>query len=488
MIRRLLMTCTLSTLLFVNPAHSADDERKKIDRSSDYKLIHNVLFGEAIFEFEHGQPYRAMAMLRTGIDRQLFGDEQYIATLYLADSMIGEYLQTEALALYQEVARKATNNSLKRKAWLRAARLAFELQLYGVATEMLDHLDKDGDNIESSVLRAQLALTQQQPDAAVQALQANHNLDDAPIWALYQYYNTAAVLLDQYKNKQGAALLHRITTINSQNSEVITLRDQANLSLGYSLLQLGQAAPARQYFEKIRLGGPMSNMALLGMGWSYAKEDNFERALVYWTELSNSKHPDTYFHEALLAVPYGYSKLDAPLQAAQHYNNTIKHYSHATNNIKRALKDNVSAKFGTLIAQAPKTETSWLQWLLEQLHTEDEVLLTMLLDNAEFQQKLELYRQLLLKHGIADRQKSEITQFSQHQHANRINGELAKINMLYSKLQQQLNLALQQARTELENTSTSLLKRHQAQLEMYTQQARFSLAQSIEKASALSEE
>ncbi len=485
-LRTSIRTLLAAALLFSSTGLIAEPDPEEIDRSGSYELIHNVLFGEAIFEFENGQPYRSMAMLRNGIDRQLFGDEQHIAMLYLADSMIGEYLQNEALALYQEVARKSQNSGLKRTAGLRAARLATELGLHSVATEMLNQIDHNNSNssVEVAVLRAQIALTKQTPDEAIQALQNKHDLNQAPTWSIYLYYNVAAILLDQYKNKQGAALLHRLSEIKSQDPEIIALRDQANLSLGYSLLQLGQAKSARQYFEKIRLGGPMSNMALLGMGWSFAKEDDFERALVYWTELSNSAHPDTYYHEALLATPYGYSRLDAHAQAAQFYNTTVRRYIEAVDNIKRALSQDFPVTLSALITQAPRTDTSWLQWLLEQLHTEDEILLTMLMDNAEFQHKLELYRQLLLKDSISDRQKTELQEFSQHRNAKNINGELAKINILHGKLQQSLNRARQQARHALEQTSRDLLKRHQAQLELYTQQARFSLAQAIEKASA----
>ena len=56
--------------------------------------------------------------------------------------------------------------------------------------------------------------------------------------------------------------------METSNEELLSLRDKANLALGFALLQAQRAAEARPILERVRLEGPFSSMALLGVGWA----------------------------------------------------------------------------------------------------------------------------------------------------------------------------------------------------------------------------
>ena len=101
---------------------------------------------------------------------------------------------------------------------------------------------------------------------------------------------------------------------------MLALRDRANLALGFAYLQAEQAgsAPAPP-LERVRLNGPYSNKALLGIGWADAALGDYQGALTPWMELRNRNLLDAAVQESYLAVPYAFGKLNANAQSAEYY-------------------------------------------------------------------------------------------------------------------------------------------------------------------------
>jgi hypothetical protein len=81
-------------------------------------------------------------------------------------------------------------------------------------------------------------------------------------------YNFAVALMRAGKLEQGRGLLDRIGLFPAVDDNALTLRDDANLALGWSFLRDAQGATARPVLERVRLDGPVSNRALLGLGWA----------------------------------------------------------------------------------------------------------------------------------------------------------------------------------------------------------------------------
>jgi len=77
----------------------------------------------------------------------------------------------------------------------------------------------------------------------------------------------------------------------------------------------------------VRLNGLMSNKALLGLGWVHAALDDYERALVPWTELADRSTADTAVQESLLAVPFALGKLGAYRQSLANYERALDAYT-----------------------------------------------------------------------------------------------------------------------------------------------------------------
>jgi hypothetical protein len=95
---------------------------------------------------------------------------------------------------------------------------------------------------------------------------AGHNANDGD--PLVNRYNQALALIQQGKAPEGAAELEAIGRSDFTDPAALSLRDQANLVLGYYLLDRRQGAAAIPVFSRVRSPGPCANPALLGLGWA----------------------------------------------------------------------------------------------------------------------------------------------------------------------------------------------------------------------------
>jgi len=112
---------------------------------------------------------------------------------------------------------------------------------------------------------------------------------------------------------------------------------QANLALGFSWLKLGRAADAEQVLQRVRLAGPQSNKALLGLGWAQSSEGKYSAALAPWLELKQRDLLDAAVQEAYLAIPFAYAQLKSDGQAAQYYNFAIDSFQQESARIDQSI-------------------------------------------------------------------------------------------------------------------------------------------------------
>jgi hypothetical protein len=196
------------------------------------------------------------------------------------------------------------------------------------------------------------------------------------------------------------------------NEELSSLRDKANLALGYALLQDGQPGAAKEPLQRVRLSGPFSNKALLGVGWADAEGDNYRRALVPWMELRGRNLLDPAVQESMLAVPYAMAKLDSISQAADHYLNAVEAFHEETTRIDETIDDIESGRlFQQFLSQDSLTTTGWY-WKLDALpHQAESRYLYHLLATHAFQEGLKNYRDLAYLGRNLDEWQSSVAVF-----------------------------------------------------------------------------
>ena len=165
------------------------------------------------------------------------------------------------------------------------------------------------------MLLAEIMMRQGRYDDAIAALRAWHGPRD---WTAYAEFNLGVALVRAGPpSRSDPASRPGGPDRDTSSEELLALRDKANLALGFALLQAQRAADARPFLERVRLEGPYSSKALLGVGWADSALGDFKRALVPWLTLTKRNLLDSAVQESYLTVPYAYNQLGATGQAAE---------------------------------------------------------------------------------------------------------------------------------------------------------------------------
>jgi len=216
-----------------------------------------------------------------------------------------------------------------------------------------------------------------------------------PDWQAFGQYNLGVALIRSGRLAQGLALLERVGTSDAPTEELRSLRDKANVAMGYANLQEGNPAAARTALERVRLNGPQSNKALLAAGWAAVAEDRFEQALVPWTALRDRDVLDSAVQESYLAVPYAYAKLTAERQAAVSFEAAIAAFDGELRRLRESMEAIRSGKLVKALADFQEDDGSGTFRDLQSLPDMPETrYLYHLLAGHPFQEALKDYRAL----------------------------------------------------------------------------------------------
>ena len=181
-------------------------------------------------------------------------------------------------------------------------------------------LERERRLLASNVLMAQGRYA----DAAT----ALKDWDDESSWAAYARFNLGVALMRSGDLEQGRMLLESVAVarrgLGGRALAQGPRQSRARVRLRCSSSP-GEAAAAA--LSRVRLDGPFTNRALLGLGWAQTEAAHPERALVPWLALRERQLLDSAVQESLLAVPYAYAQLASNGQAAQHYREAVQSYA-----------------------------------------------------------------------------------------------------------------------------------------------------------------
>ncbi len=474
----LLLLIFISCFAFSSASPASESE------SVDFSKAKNVLLGEAIEAAAFNRDFRSAALLQLALDQQQLSERDELPLLYLAKKYVELGLAGRAMDVYRLIAEQGEGERSER-AWLAYAKLAIDNARFDLAEQALPHTGKRLDNeqrVELGVIQSLVYLHQRKEKAAIRALpKFKHDTD----WSLYQRYNIAVTLLSHYRNKRGALILGELAKLDVQNDPAkAALRDQANLALGYSLLQLNKARQARKYLAKINLDTLMASQALLGMGWAYSAENNYRKALVYWLELQKNSITNTQLYESALAVPYGFGRAGAVNRAAEAYDDAIHRFEADIVAMNAAKEEIARGMLVTLLrAGDPADEFSWLDaWRSAPTRIGVGKFVPLLMESPVFQQALQEYRYIL---KLRERYKSMdegVAQLEALPHAAQLQSDISAAHARYLAIGEAFRSAIDTGEEHLNALATEILESHQQQLKNYGQQARFGLAQAIEQA------
>ncbi len=357
--------------------------------------IRDLDYGDVLFHFFQDDYFDALVRLEVSRDLRRIDHHEAEAELLSGGLYLSLGMHVEASRIFNRLLAGPVPRSVSDRAHFYLARIGYQRGYYAEAWRSLERiraplpraLESERRLLASNVLMAQGRFSE-----AVGTLQQVGDDD----WAPYARFNLGVALVRAGDAGQGKALLESVGSMPVRSEEERSLRDRANLALGFALLQQRAGEPAVAALSRVRLDGPYTNRALLGLGWAESDVSRPERALVPWLELRERRLLDAAVQESFLAVPYAYAKLASNGQAAQQYRVAIGAYSSEAGRIDESITSIRKGGFlDAILAAAPKDESVGWFWQLQNApdapHTR---YLYHLLASHEFQEGLKNYRDL----------------------------------------------------------------------------------------------
>src|SRR5688572_663679 len=301
--------------------------------------------------------------------------------------------------IFERVLQQAVEPEIHDRAWFFLAKIwhqrGYLPEAEAALARIMGELPEDLEP-ERHMLYSQVLMDQGRFAEALTALESWRRPSDA--WVGYAKYNVGVALVRLGQIEAGARVLDEVGQLDLENPELAALRDKANVALGYAWLQAARPVEAKPSLQRVRLTGPFSNKALLGVGWSDAESADYRAALAPWLALRERSLLDSAVQESLLAVPYAFAQLGADKQAADHCVDAIEAFDREIARLTEAI-DGIEQ--GTLItelladhADGPREASGWY-WRLERIpdSIESRYLYELLATNR-FQEGLKNYRDL----------------------------------------------------------------------------------------------
>lgn len=371
----------------------------------------------------------------------------------LAESYLGFGMRARAEALYRELSLTTTDYLALGRARIRLSEFSYARGFLAEATSSMmrmreklpDPLALQWQDVLSRTLMAQARYGD-----AVEVLTEMKNADKQ---SPYTRYNLAVALINTNRAAEGEAILDRLGRTPGKDTESLALRDKANLTLGYHFLKKEQGGTAKPLFGRVRVEGPFSNRALLGMGWAElapegqkqkkaavsddpvevnplaslatlgillnparleqdvykraglrnfkldkiekTQEANLRRALVPWAELINRDPMDPAVQEGMLAIPFALDRVGAHIEAQQYYERAVGLLQESRKNIDSSsqfIKENRMVE--TIVRRDIDSEAGW-NWRLRDLPDASETFyLQSVIAENRYQEALKNYRDI----------------------------------------------------------------------------------------------
>ena len=396
-VRTQLRPIVLCALLLALPCGMAAARNVKPDPNGlPPHPVQDLHYGDVLFYFFQDDYFdsitRLLAARELGRMPHSEGEaELLLGGLYLS---LGEHV--EAGNIFQALlAGSKISEAVRNKAWFYLGKVWYQRGYLEESERALrqvsDHIDQR-ISAERYMLLAQLMLRQGRYDDAIAALSSWHGARD---WTAYAQFNVGVALVRLGRLPEAIGYLDRVGRIETRSEELLALKDKANLALGFALLQAKRPAEARPVLERIRLQGPFSSKALLGVGWADSSLGDFKRALVPWLALRKQNLLDSAVQESFLTVPYAYNQLGASGQAAEFYSSAIESYDAELKSIDGSIEEIRSGNLLDRLLNDDKKDTLTWYWQLKTLPDAPESrYLYSLLASNEFQEGLKNYREL----------------------------------------------------------------------------------------------
>ena len=367
--------------------------------------VRDLHFGDVLFYYYQNTEeadYEALTRLLAYEQWGLMPHHQDEVPLFEGSLYLQLGMHNEAGQIFERVLTNQVSTGPRNRAWFYLAQIWYARGYYDRAEAALRKINgRMSPDLEAQreILFGNVLMHEGRFDEAIAALTSWRGPED---WSAYAHFNLGVALIRTKRLSDADPFLSAVGTMLAETPELAALRDRANLALGFAYLQAEQPARARAALARVRLNGPYSNKALLGIGWADAALGDYQGALTPWLELRSRNLLDSAVQESYLAVPYAFSKLNANAQSAEYYESAVKSFDTENGRLDGAI---AAIEKGDMLERVlakdrnEDTKYGWA-WQLKTLPDapESRYLYTLLAGN-DFQEGLKNYRGLVSMSG-----------------------------------------------------------------------------------------
>lgn len=365
----------------------------------------DLYFSEGLYYAYQEDYFDAISRLDAELGQYYGLDEPELNTLHPfinnAEFSIGDFelyyrMHKRAGRAIKSVIEADVEDTIRNEAVYRLAKILHQKQQPENALETIEKIRgnvSDDLYYDLALLRAQIYISNKKFTQAIDILEDIESIEKVLGFA---GYNLAIAYIGNEDITRGIAQLDKVGQIISNDKLVLAIKDKANLVLGYKLMENSRPAEAVAFFQRIRLDGPFSNKALLGLGWANIAAEQYQRALVPWTILSKRAVTDGAVQEVLSGLPFTYSKLEAHGQAAVLYGNALEVYSKELDSLDASIRSIREGKFlKAIVREEYKKDKNWLINIRNLPDAPETHYLMSLLASNDFQESLKNYFDLV---------------------------------------------------------------------------------------------
>ena len=412
--------CKIAGLVFAVLATAAvcarEPEPVRSPVVGEPQVVQDLHWGDVLFHFYQGDYLQSLTRLGAaqhfhrlehhGVEAELLKGGLYLS--------LGQHEQ--AGRIFQALLDGNVPLDVRNRAWFYLAKVWYQRNYLREAETALNSIQGalPGDlEPQRHLLQAQVLMYLDRYDEAIAVLTRWQPVgDQTDIWSAYARFNIGVALVRKERVAEAAQLLDAVGQMpaasDGPGDERAALRDKANLALGFAWLKADRPGDAKRVLQRIRLQGPQSNKALLGVGWADSAQQQFEQALVPWLELRDRNMLDAAVQESYLAIPYAYAQLAANRQAVEQYTLAVDAFQKEAARIDQSIAAIRGGRLLDVILEQDKGERAGWYWQLRELPDAPETrYLYHLLASNEFQEGLKNYRDLrLMERNLASWQLS----------------------------------------------------------------------------------
>jgi hypothetical protein len=366
--------------------------------------LRDLYFGEALYHANQGHYFEALERLDAELALHNGVDEPQRDSLHFhigeAEFSVGDFelyyrMHLRAGRAIKAVLDGAADEAVRNEAAYRLARIHFQKDQ---AADALIALDRISGKVPTAIrddvefLRANVYMALGRPADAESVLK---RLQGAQSLTGFAAYNLGIAMLQEGRQPDAIAQLDRAGQLNLTGAGPLAVRDKSNMLLGKLMLESSDFARAQQFFDRVRLDGPFSNQALLSAGWADMSAQNYQRAVVPWSTLARREVTDSAVQEALLALPYAYSKLNVHGRAAVLYGDALKSFGEELNKVDASIKSIADGRFlKALVREELLQDKGWVIRLRTLDGAPETFYLMQLMASNDFQTALQNYLDL----------------------------------------------------------------------------------------------